>query len=261
VSDDSVPAQPTTADEPAPLGAFDLLIGAPPTTEGGAPAPEPDAATSVFHFAEPPAGAEPAVDAESPTPPARTRPAVPATRVLDWVAFVLAFVAPPVGLLAAIAALVVGSRRNGWTTGIARAAVAIGVVLTVVLIGGLVLLNNIQQKQAAFDAIVASSRPFCTQLRADPATLQSPTYGWPSVEGTVPQSVAAMQTYEAKWTALAKAAPPGIRPGAQRVATAAQSIITTVDSSGVLDDENDVSQMQQAVSGSGIASWVSQYCN
>jgi hypothetical protein len=261
VSDDSVPAQPATASEAAPGGAFDLLIGAQQTIGSGDTAPAQQPAAAVFHFSEPPSGETPPPDTVPSGTGRRPRAAVPATGVLDWIAFALAFVAPPVGLLAAIAALVVGSRRNGWTTGIAKAAVAIGVVLTVVLIGGLVLLNNVQQKQAAFDAIVASSRPFCTQLRSDPATLQSPTYGWPSVQGTVQQSLPAMQKYEDSWTALVKIAPAGIRVGAQSIATAAQGIITTVKTSGVLDDENDVSQIQQAVSNSGISTWVAQYCN
>jgi hypothetical protein len=191
----------------------------------------------------------------------RSRKRVRSTGVLDWVAFVLAFIAPPLGVLVAIASLIVSYRIKGWTAGIAKAALAIGVVFTVVLAGGLFLLNNVNQRQGAHDAIVASSRQYCSELRSVPGRLQSPTYGWPAVQDTVQDSLTAMQKYEDTWKALVAVAPDGIRTGTQQVDTAAQSIIANVTSSRVLDDPGNVAQMQQAVSTSGIANWVAGYCN
>ncbi len=90
--------------------------------------------------------------------------------------------------------------------------------------------------------------------------LQSPTYDWPSVQSTIADSIVAMQAYEDTWTSLAKSAPAGVKVGTQGIATAAGAIIASVTNSRVLDDDSDVVQIQQAVSSSGIAAWVSAYC-
>lgn len=248
---DIAPTAPT-------VSPFDTFLAGEPTT--GQADSQLDAAPATLTFASPgaPAGDE---------PPGRNlalerhvqKPAR-GTGALDWVAFVLAFLVAPLGILVAIAALVVSSRRNGWTSGIAKAAIAIGVVLTVVLAGGYALLSNVQQKQASRDAVVASSQPFCHALSATPGVLQSPTYGWPAVQDTIADSITAMQQYEDTWTGLARIAPAGIRSGAAGIAKAARLVIANVTSSRVLDDSANVSQVQQAVSASGVSTWVSSYC-
>jgi hypothetical protein len=258
VSDENSPGWP--AQEAPPPAPFDLVLSAPPapgdrdTELDGTPGTLSfPAATGVT-----PQDAAPAtrtLDLER-----RTHGPVRSTGVLDWVAFVLAFLVAPLGILTGIAALVVSSRRNGWTSGIARAAVAIGVVVSVVLGGGVFLLSNVQQQQAAHDAIVASSKSYCGQLKSTPGMLQSPTYDWPSVQSTIADSIVAMQTYEDSWTSLAKSAPVGVKVGTQGIATAAGAIIASVTNSRVLDDDSNVLQIQQAVSNSGIAAWVSAYC-
>ena len=100
--------------------------------------------------------------------------------------------------------------------------------------GGLVY-EDIQNQQAQHAAIVASSVPFCAQLKANPATLQSATYGWPSPADTIAASVTSMQTYEAFWQNVVKVAPDGIRQGAQQVATTAQNVIDSVDDADLND--------------------------
>jgi hypothetical protein len=173
---------------------------------------------------------------------------------------VLAFLVAPLGLLAGIAAVLLGTRNNGFASGIAKAAIAIGAVLTLVLGVGGIGLNNLAQRQAAHDAVVASSVKWCAQLKSNPATLSSDTFGWPPLASTIPASITSMQTFENYWVDLVKVAPTGIRSDTQQVATSAQSIINSVQSTRVLDDANDVSAMQSVVAASGIPAWVNEYC-
>jgi hypothetical protein len=182
------------------------------------------------------------------------------TGVIDWVAFVLAFLAPPAGILAGVAALIISSVRNGWTTGIAKAAIAIGLVLTIVLIGAGVVLGNVAKAQAGQDAIVSSSAKWCSAMKANPAVLRSPTYGWPAVGSSIDSSVVAMQRYENFWAGLTKLAPAGIASDTRSFATTAQAIIAGVKSTRVLDDAANTATLAQLVTDSRIPSWVSSYC-
>jgi len=190
----------------------------------------------------------------------RVQAPVRGTGPLDWIAFVLAFLVAPVGVVVAIVALVLGYRARGWVSGIAKAAVAIAVVLSVALGGGYALFANVQQKQAAHDAVIASSARWCGELRATPGVLQSPTYDWPTGAETVSASMDGMQKYVDTWTALDKVAPAGIEKGTASIATAAKGIIANVSSSHVLDDAANQSTMAQAVAASGVSAWVSEYC-
>jgi hypothetical protein len=183
------------------------------------------------------------------------------TGVVDWVALVLAVIAPPVGVLAAIAAIFLGLRRNGFPALVAKIALAIGVVLSIVVSVGLFAVHDAQQRQAAHDAIVASSAEYCSQLKASPGLLSSPTYGFPGAADTIPDSIAAVQKYQTFWSGLVKVAPAGIKIGTQNIATAANSILTSVSTSRVFDESANDAEMQGVVSTSGIDTWVSQYCN
>jgi hypothetical protein len=180
---------------------------------------------------------------------------------LDWVAFVLAFLAPPLGLVVGVGAIISGSRSRGYATGIAKAAIGIGAALTIVLGTAFVVVTKIDNDQAAHDAIVASSRAYCAKLKSDPTTLSSDTFGWPSPGNTVPESITAMEAYQANWEALAKLAPSGIRSDTEKIAATAKSIVATVTSSQTLNDSGNVAQMQNVVSTSGIHAWVSDFCS
>ncbi len=184
----------------------------------------------------------------------------PSNGPLDWTSFVLALIAPPLGLIAGIVSLLLSARRSGYTSSIAKAAVAIGSVLSLVLAVGVVVELHLRSQQAAHDAIVASSAAYCAEIKRSPGILHSPTFGWPAPAGTIPESITAMQTYESEWTRLAKIAPSGIRAGTLSVASAAGSIIKSVESTQVLDDAANVTQLQQAAAGSGVTEWVSEYC-
>lgn len=181
--------------------------------------------------------------------------------VLDWVAFVLAFLLPPLGVLAAVAAIIVGIRGRGWAAGISKAAVAVGLVLSLALAGGGVVLARNANTAAAHAAIVTSSAKWCAAIQKDPATLASATYGWPRVGGTIATSLPAMKVFTARWGELVKIAPGGIKAETQKILSASTAITTSVETSRVLDDSANVARMQQAVSSSGIPAWVAEFCN
>lgn len=183
------------------------------------------------------------------------------TGMLDWVAFVLAFLAPPVGFLTGIAAVVVGERDRGWSTGIAKAAIGVGLALSLVLAGGGLVLSRNAGDAAAHQAIVAESAKWCSAIEKDPAMLRSDTFDWPAISGSIASSLPAMQAYTEFWSNLVKIAPAGIRADTQRVASAASRITVGVTTSRVLDDASNVAQMQQVVGSSSIVNWASEYCN
>ncbi|HEX4402914.1 MAG TPA: hypothetical protein VHZ98_16465 [Galbitalea sp.] len=277
----SAPMAPLTDDVPAPVPAQ-------PRYEF------PDPAAPPASYAQPqlqsPAPASPAVgDAPPPTeqfaprsplvprPVEASSPVVPiglgtltlerhhggsrsGTGVLDWVSFVLAFLAPPVGLLAGIAAAVSGSRTKGFVASVAKAAMGIGAGLSLVLGVAFAVVSKIDSDQAAHNAIVASSRAYCAKLQSDPATLTSDTFGWPSPGDTIPDSITAIKAYDATWKSLVTVAPTGILADTKKVEAAAGSILSSVQSTGTLDNASNVAEMQNAVATTGISTWVSDYC-
>jgi hypothetical protein len=244
------------------MGAFDLLLA--PDSEVAVRDAEEDAALRPLNFSGSPEPPDAAAGSASAASPAlglapRAHEELPTTGIVDWVALALSVLAPPVGILAAIAAIVLGVRKNGFAATVAKVAIVVGAILTVALLVVLFIMNAAQKQQAAHDAIVASSVQFCSQLKANGA-LSSPNYGFPTSQDTIPDSIAAIQKYEDFWTGLVKVAPKGIQTGTRQVATAAGSILSTVSTSRVVDDANNSSVMQQAVSNSGINAWVSSYC-
>jgi hypothetical protein len=191
----------------------------------------------------------------------RAGPRHSGNRLLDWVALALAVLAPPVGLLVGIGAVVSGARSRGYSAGIARAAIGIGVALSLVLGVAIVVVGKITRDEAARAAIVASSRAYCAKIDSHPGLLSGDTFGWPAPGGTIPSSITAIESYEAYWSELAKLAPTGIRSDTEKVAATADSIVATVQSTQTLNDGGNVAQLQNVVATSGIRTWVSTYCN
>ena len=266
------PAPVPSADAPA-MGVAALYPG-PVHSEPPTPMPVASvAATSV------PAGSLPPIELANPDPgplhPFAAAPLAPggfglerrqarprsANGPLDWISFVLAILAPPVGLLLGIGAVITEPRLKGYVTGLAKAAIGIGAALSLVLAVGLVAYAKVSHDQAAHNAIVASSKAYCAALKSNPSTLASDTFGWPSPGDTIPDSITSMQQYVSRWNSLVKIAPPGIRADTQKVASTAKSIVTSVQTTQTLDDSSDVAQMQNAVATTGINAWVTEYCN
>jgi hypothetical protein len=238
------PAQPATPPDASAAAAFPFAgLSANSADYGGAPPASPSA------FGAGGLGLE-----------RHQTAARPGNSPLDWASLVLAFVAPPIGLIAGIVALVLGSRTRGFAASIAKAAVAIAVVLSIALTVGYVVVSKINSDQAAHDAVAASSTAWCTKLASNPATLASNTYGWPSPGNTIPDSITSMQSYVDNWASLEKIAPEGIKSGTTKIESAAKSILTAVQNTQTLDDASDVSTMQAAVANSGVPQWVTEYC-
>jgi hypothetical protein len=250
------PAVPSTGQQPvfqqppqAPVRSpIDLLASAPPPGVASPPAP---AAPSSFTG---PSGTG-AFALERHQSHVRS-----GNGTLDWVAFALAFLAPPVGLLVGIGAVVSDSRGKGYVASVAKAAIGIGAGLSLVLGVVVVVVGKIDSDHAAHNAIVASSRTYCSKLESNPATLASNTFGWPAPGDTIATSIPAIKTYDSTWKSLVSVAPAGIRDDTKKVEATAASILASVQSTQTLDDANNVAQMQDVVAGTGIRAWVSTYC-
>jgi len=173
---------------------------------------------------------------------------------------VLAVLIAPLGLIVGIVAAARSANRRGWVIGMVRASIAIAAVLTVVLgVVGYYGYTQFKQQQL-HDQTVAASAAFCAALKADPTMYQLPTFGWPAVAASIPDSLKAMQAYEDRWTKLAQVSPPGIKADVTKVATAAKGIIDSVNVSRTIDDASNISAMSEVASSSGVPAWHSQYC-
>lgn len=225
----------------APISAFDFLLSteSPKPAEGEAEQP---LRPSTFDFSD---------------RPERERPHAGA---LDWASLAFAFVVPPLGLILSIATRIYTNAKHGWTTGVARAATVIGIILTLALIAGGIVLNGIAQAEAAEAAIVADSAAFCAALDETPGVLDQAAYGWPNDRTTLPETTLAMQAYHDRWVALTDVAPSGVRPGVRSVANAAQSLITAVETTRSIDRQRNLDQMSQVTAASGIPAYVAKYC-
>jgi hypothetical protein len=275
----SAPLAPLTDDVPSPLPAqpaFDFAFPAVPSTGQQPVFQQPpqtlvQAPVALLASAPPPGVAPPS----APAPPSSFTgsSAVGAFALerhqshprsgngtLDWVAFVLAFVAPPIGLLVGIGAVVSDSRGKGYAASVAKAAIGIGAGLSLVLGVVVVVVGKVDSDHAAHDAIVASSRAYCSKLKSNPATLASNTFGWPAPGDTIAASIPAMKTYDSTWKSLVSVAPKGIRDDTRKVEAAAAGILASVQSTQTLDDASNVSQMQDVVAATRIHAWVSTYC-
>ncbi|MCU1534497.1 MAG: hypothetical protein JWR53_978 [Glaciihabitans sp.] len=255
----------TTPAGPPPISEFDALLGGAierAATGQVATAPPPASPVVFIDVASPPR-----LDVEPAPVPAelslelRPRSRRARASILDWVALGLSVLAPPVGLLADVAAIVVGLRSNGWVSGVAKTATGLAIALTLVLTGGGIVLGNAAKDAAAHNAIVASGVKYCSALRTDPATLSSNDFGWPPVGATVADSIVAMNAFEAKWVDLEKLAPAGVKGETTKVADAAKQILTSVQSSQTLDASTNADTMAQVRAASGIPTWVAEYCS
>ncbi len=172
----------------------------------------------------------------------------------------VAILLPPIGLIAAIVAAIMSAQRRGWVIGILKAAMICGVILSVVAgIGGYIGYTQFQQRQR-HDQIVAASAAFCATIKANPTMTMLPTFGWPAVAASIPDSLTAMQAYEDRWTKLAKVSPDAIKPEVQKIATAAKQIIDGVTVARTVNDASNISVMSAAASASGVPAWHAEYC-
>ncbi|WP_284252342.1 hypothetical protein [Pseudolysinimonas kribbensis] len=178
---------------------------------------------------------------------------------LERILFALAFLVPPVGLIGSIIAAVRSSSRRGWVIGLLKAGMAVGVVFCIVAAGCAYAGYNVLRQQQAHDRVAAASAGFCAAINKDP-TLGRDDGGWPQPATSVPASLSAMQAFVDRWNALAKASPAGIRSKVATVAAAGSEVIKTVTAQRTVNDADNRSLVQSAVSSSGVRNWRSEYC-
>jgi hypothetical protein len=187
-------------------------------------------------------------------------PSLDRTTVGERVAFILAFLVPPVGLIASIIAAVQSSRTRGWVHGFVRAAIVIALVMTVVVgVVGAFFYKQLEDERK-HDSLVAASTQFCATIADDPGMIEPPTFGFPAPAASIPDTLTAMQEFVDRWDALAAVSPSGIRPDVSRIADSARDIMDTVSSTRLVDNDQNVAVMSSVAQSTNIVGWAEQYC-
>ena len=205
-----------------------------------------------------------AVDGTGPTPifdfSDRQAPERPRTSVLGWVSLVLAFLAPPLGLVLSIIARIVARHRHGWRTWPVTLATGVSIALTVVVIVGGFLAGILGTQTAGVQAIVDESAPFCDSLAETPGVLDTAGFGWPTEASSVKASIAAMTEYRDRWASLAKIAPSGIADDAAAIAKVAAAQVDNATATRSIDPQASLDQVSRVSNATGIRAYTNKYC-
>jgi hypothetical protein len=178
----------------------------------------------------------------------------------EKVAFVLAFLVPPAGLIASIVAAAQSARRRGWVHGFVKAALVISIVATIAAgIGGAFAYKAFDdaQKHAALEA---ASGQFCATVAEQPDMITPPTFGFPGPGASIPETVESIQAFIDRFDALADVSPSGIRPDVTRVADVARELLATIEDTRLVDNEQNVAAMTTVAESTGIVAWADEYC-
>ena len=190
-------------------------------------------------------------DAAAPPPPERTP--------LDVIALVASILVAPLGLVLSIVAAALSSGRVGYVNGLARAALALSIILTLVWGGGAVAYGYYAAGQAHEAALRASTQPMCHTLAERPAVLADSAFGWPAVS-TISAYQASTADYVAWWSKLAAVAPAPERSAANAVVAAAKGAVSRMTASQVVDHDADYADLQAVARASSLPSWAAKYC-
>jgi len=226
------------------------------------------ASTSGYGGSEPPAGAAllpQAVTPAGPLLPSRAAAVVTPedlerSTVGERIALVLALIAGPIGLLAAIVTAVRGGQRRGWIIGISRVSLALGVLSTIATVILGVVYWNIRVDQMHHDELAAASAEFCAAAEADPAMVTPPTVGFPTQGNSIPETIDAMTAWTTRWTDLAATSPAELRTGLELLATKGQEIVDSVTESRSVDDALNAQVIGSVEAQSGVSAWYTTYC-
>lgn len=193
--------------------------------------------------------------------------------VLDRVAFVSAFLLPPVGFTLGLIAAARGRAYRGWSSGLARAAVWVSLAMAVVfVIGGSALWMQHQERvelqqaedeaAAAYAAIAAESAEFCAATAAHPALFASgdPEYGWPQAEDTDSYR-SAIADYAATWQGLVAVAPPAVSEQVTSFSTRVNEIAARADTLPEPNRAGDLLDLHAQQDIDAVAQHVTTYCN
>jgi hypothetical protein len=278
-----VPSAPPPVLEPAaPVYTPEPVYAPPPVfTEPPAPAspPEPTYAAPAY-TPEPPF-------AQTPVPPApvyaseplsdndasagtqffgggtgdwEEPPDLDRTTAAERIGLVLAFLLPPVGLIASIVLAAQSARRRGWVHGFVRATLVIAVVTTLAAGIAGAYFYKVLDDQRRHDSIQAASAQFCSTIADNPDMISQPTFGFPAPAASIPDTLASIQAYVDKWDALADVSPSGIRADVTKVADSARDILDSVTTTRLVNDEENVAVMSSVASASNIVGWSQEYC-
>lgn len=192
---------------------------------------------------------------------------------LDIAALAAAVIVPPVGFITAIVALNRGRRIRGWASDLARAAVSVSLVMTLVFaaVGGVLWIQEtdrqeqlavVKAEQRAHDRVAATSAQFCETLAANPTIYSTadPDYGWPALDAPGGYN-AAIADYAAVWAQIAEVAPAGI---AEETAAISERVTGIVNIANALGSENragDLLGLHAATDLATVESWYVEYCD
>lgn len=244
-----------------------------------APAYEPPDYQPAAHEPTPvaSAAAEPAVAAESPNVPAVFRapsgPLLPSSSaavetpedlgrstVGEKVGVAVAALTGPVGLALAIVSAVRSSRRRGWVIGVVRASLVLGVISTILVGIGGVIVWNIQAAALHRADLSAASADFCAAAVADPTMVQAPLLGWPGEANTIQESLDQMTAWTTRWTDLAAKSPKALADDLTLLAAKGQQIVDGVTTARTIDDPGNQAVIASAVAATGVPAWYQTYC-
>lgn len=237
-----------------------------------APAPEPAFAAAAASASSSYALTSPSAPPPDDDPTAGTQffgggvgeweepPDLDRTTLGERIAFALAFLVPPAGLIASIVAAVQSSRVRGWVHRFVRAALVISVIMTVVAGFAGAYLYKVVDDARKHDALAAASTQFCATIAEHPDMISPPSFGFPGPGASIPDTITAIQEYVDRWDALTAVSPSGIRPDVKRVADAARGILETVTQSRLVDNEGNVAVMSSVAQNTNVVGWAEEYC-
>ena len=179
---------------------------------------------------------------------------------LDGIALALALLVAPLGLLLGIVAAALGVRRLGYASGLAKAAIVVALVLSLVLAGGGVAYSFVARSQAYEAALRTESQPMCRLISAEPGVLADPAFGWPALDSTIPAYADAVARYAKWWQQLSAAAPAAVKKQVQALATVAARSQERMAVSKVVERDQDYADLQKAAAASTLPAWVKTYC-
>jgi hypothetical protein len=192
---------------------------------------------------------------------------------LDVAAIVAAVVLPPIGLVTAVIALIRGKQIRGWASDLARAAVTVSVVMSVVFasVGGYVWFTQaeraeqlavVKAEQRVHDRLEAASAPFCDVLAAHPTIYATadPDYGWPALDAPAGYNEAIAE-YATVWAQLAEVAPEGIAAETAAISERVAGVVSVANALGSNNRAGDLLGFKAADDLATVESWYVEYCN
>lgn len=140
--------------------------------------------------------------------------------------------------------------------------ITVGIVAALALVvvagAGAVVWSLVQQSEAA---VAADSAEFCADLAATPGVLAQPGFGWPTEAADLPATVEAMTAYKERWDRLATIGPPTIRADLAAVASAAGTVVATVESTQSINRAGNLATIEAVTTQTAIAAWAAKYCD